>query len=240
MKRTQSMVWCLALAAVVACNGGGHDSDFSRPTELTNWTPGSVEMTARATEEIQRTAPTASVIFAQGRPDPADSMETPAGTTLWEFVANDQRSGKSWDMSYSDMLGWAVVERPAPPANLVNADLSQIGLDVNTAWILVGLEDLDRPFISWTLAAEDGLAPRFAFNFSDGTVVMVDTETGIVYGPLGSEGSQRDEWDCLTECRIGYLRCEDYCRKEHPGESWCYDGCDASRQECDNCCFSGC
>lgn len=192
----------------------------------------SVQMVAAATAEIKKTNPQAIIIWAGGHRGDEQPLQAPAETNVWDFlaVAVESTGTSAWYMHYDG--SWSIEKLNYDPMGIEYTDIGVVTMDVIEAWDLALAAGYQPPLRSWEMFKP--LNPNvpninYVFNMPDGSFIIVDSVTGEV-------SQERDRWDCSRQCREAYLDCCDDCREHQSGDSACYAGCDAARNECDNEC----
>mgnify|MGYP000591045640 CR=1 FL=1 len=199
----------------------------------------SLQYIAAADARIKEQARSAMIIWAGGRAGSGVPLETPGQTDTWDFYAMSDNGSElaAWWLTWTGT--WSVTATDGIPWGIEFQDMTSVGMDVVEAWDLAVDAGYLPPFESWQVFKPlnpNVPNPVYVFPVTGGWVI-VDTVTGEVTAERNT-ATDRDAWECLDDCRNGYLDCVDACREHAPGDPDCYDECSRERDACDAACLN--
>ncbi len=198
----------------------------------------SLQYIAAADVRIKEEARSAMIIWAGGRTSSGQPLETPGQTDTWDFYAMSDNGSDlaTWWLTWTGT--WSVHPDAGIPWGIEFQDMTSVGMDVVEAWNRVVDAGYLPPFASWQVFKPlnpNVPNPVYVFPIPGGWAI-VDTVTGEVTSERNTS-TDRDAWECLMDCRNGYLDCVDSCREHAPGDPECYDECSRERDACDASCL---
>ena len=172
------LVMAISLASI-GCSGGG-----KAEVSLGQSGRASVQQISEATNEIQKTVPEATIVWAGGRKMNGGTVPDPADGDAWDFVAVDLNDSElpSWDMVLNQNA-WTITPRIAPPLGITYTDLTKVWMDVSAARKLMLQLGITQEIRTWELYQEVNPSypnPLFMFVLAAGQKVFVDAVTGHV------------------------------------------------------------